>query len=673
MKGGQDKGGAATRLLVVLLLIVPAALLSYLGYKQAHQNMTKLVLERRDDIAELAAATLKERFDRVVDVSISLTSRPSFREEVETERWDAALAGIQDVPELFPYIERVALTSATGTLMADSLPGNAHLLGQNFAQHDWYAGVSKEWKPYVSEVYRRQGEPAKNVISVAAPIRSAKDEHVTGILILQMPLDAFFNWSHAVDVGPQGFIYYVDQHGHVASHPKYAVDGPIIDYSSVPAVQKALAGESGEGELYDPVEKELRLAAWENVPGYGWGVIVTQPIEAAYADRDASLRNLLLRDLVFLLLILIAALALMYLLDRLDRQLGREKAMLDSMGEGLAVTDRDDKITYMNPAGAQILHLTPEAALGRRWMEVAGHPKDLKGVPIPEEDRGTKHALKGEKAATVTYRYTRPDGTEFTSVATAAPIMHEGAQIGVIVVFQDITAEIETERERAELLSIASHQMRTPLTVIRWIAEMLLRGDVGKLTRDQRKQIGNLKETGDRLGSLVNDMLNVSRLESGKLTAIPAPTDLAALLKKAAEEVAPLAAEKKQKFEVKVPRLPKLTIDGRLIGEATTNLLSNAIKYTPEGGRVALTAELRARDVLVSVRDTGIGIPPAQQADVFRKFFRADNAVESGAEGTGLGLYVVKQIVELSGGTLKFESVQGKGTTFFYTLPLPKK
>jgi len=392
-----------------------------------------------------------------------------------------------------------------------------------------------------------------------------------------------------------------------------------------------------------------------------------------YLGRRQTEWGPLVRDGGYLLLILIAASAVTRLLDRLERQLRREKAILASMGEGLAVTDNDDRITYLNPAGARILHLTPEQARGRRWMETAGNPRDLDGAPIAERDRGSEHALKEGKTIAVTYQYTRPDGTEFTAAATTAPVIHEGVQIGVINSFRDVTAEIEVERERTELLSIASHQLRTPLTSIRWIAEMLLRGDIGKISRDQKKQIGNLLDTVVRMSSLLKDLLNVSRLEAGKLTAEPSATDLAELLRKAAADVMPLAADKDQKLDVEAPkRLPMVVIDGRLVAEATTNLLSNAIKYTPKGGRVALAAELRADDILVSVRDNGIGIPPEQQAKVFQKFFRAENAVQSGAEGTGLGLYVVKQIVELSGGTLRFASVPGEGTTFFFTLPLPK-
>lgn len=225
-------------------------------------------------------------------------------------------------------------------------------------------------------------------------------------------------------------------------------------------------------------------------------------------------------------------------------------------------------------------------------------------------------------------------------------------------------------REREGVISIVSHQMRTPLTAMRWIAEMLLRGESGILTSAQREQVEMVHESSRRLVGLVNDLLTASRLESGKIAVTPTDTDLLETAKAAMKEAGPLAKEKKQILEMKLPdSLPPMRIDGKLILQAILNLLSNAIKYTPEGGRVTLAVERRGAGAAISVQDTGIGIPPGQREKVFEKFFRAENAVKSGNEGTGLGLYVVKQIVERSGGKLDFESEPGKGTRFFFTLP----
>lgn len=393
---------------------------------------------------------------------------------------------------------------------------------------------------------------------------------------------------------------------------------------------------------------------------------------AGMDGAEGALNGLLARDAVFLLLINLAALAIMRLLDAQQRRERREEAILASVGEGVAVIDNARDITFMNAAGARILGVAPETTLRRKLKDVFGVPTDLQDRPVPEEERASSLALAGS-VSQATYRITRTDGSRFTGTFTAAPVLFEGRNIGVVFVFHDITREMELERERGELLSIASHQLRTPLTAMRWITEMLLRGDVGKLKPDQLEQIGALSESTERLTELVNDMLNASRLESGKITAEPVETDLPALAKGAAAEIEPLARQKNQKLELRLPKkLPRLTIDGKLVRQAVLNLLSNAVKYTPDGGRISFSIEPRAEDVLVTVKDTGIGVPPEQQKRLFEKFFRADNAVQSGVEGTGLGLYVVKQIVELSGGKLEFVSEPGKGTSFFFTLPLKR-
>ena len=231
----------------------------------------------------------------------------------------------------------------------------------------------------------------------------------------------------------------------------------------------------------------------------------------------------------------------------------------------------------------------------------------------------------------------------------------------------------ETYHERTEILSIASHQMRTPLTAMRWTTELLLRGEAGKLSREQRGFVSDLLENNGRLTGLVNDMLNIARLEAGQLAAAPGTIDLRDLLKEAAKEVTPLAKEKKQALETRLPKSALMvSIDERMFKQAVLNLLSNALKYTPERGEVALEADADGDMARIRVRDNGIGIPLDQQADIFKKFYRADNAIASGAEGTGLGLYVVQKVVEQARGTIRLESAQGQGSTFTVTLPLKR-
>jgi signal transduction histidine kinase len=247
--------------------------------------------------------------------------------------------------------------------------------------------------------------------------------------------------------------------------------------------------------------------------------------------------------------------------------------------------------------------------------------------------------------------------------------------IGTVEVFHDVTKEKEVDRAKTEFVSLASHQLRTPLSAINWFAEMLLDGDAGKITNDQRHYIRQIRESNQRMVELINSLLNVSRIELGTFAVEPEPTDILRLAKSViSEEEAQIRAHNLRIIE-KYDKLPKLSVDPKLFRIILQNLISNAIKYTPGRGTVtvSITRQQGGREkeenVLIMVRDTGYGIPKNQQGKIFTKLFRADNVLLKETEGTGLGLYIVKSIVEQSGGAIWFESEEDKGTTFYVTLP----
>ncbi|PIR83169.1 hypothetical protein COU19_01875 [Candidatus Kaiserbacteria bacterium CG10_big_fil_rev_8_21_14_0_10_56_12] len=226
---------------------------------------------------------------------------------------------------------------------------------------------------------------------------------------------------------------------------------------------------------------------------------------------------------------------------------------------------------------------------------------------------------------------------------------------------------------KTEFVSLASHQLRTPLTSISWYTEMLLAGDAGTLSPAQIKYLKAIYVGNRRMVALVNALLNVSRLELGTLVFETRPTDVVAIAKNSVEEQQPQIVAKKIQFTAEYGTdIPIISTDPKLFRMVIQNLLSNAIKYTPEGGTVTYTMRLNpARDaLLISVSDTGYGIPQNQQDKIFTKLFRADNARAKEVEGTGLGLYIVKSIVEHSGGKVWFESEVGKGSTFHASVPL---
>jgi len=226
---------------------------------------------------------------------------------------------------------------------------------------------------------------------------------------------------------------------------------------------------------------------------------------------------------------------------------------------------------------------------------------------------------------------------------------------------------------KTEFVSVPSHQLRTPLTAMKWYLEEL--GDVesGKLNKEQKEYVESLDASLDRMIILINDLLNVSRLETARMIVEPKPTDIIKLIKRAVEGNVFGIKKKGVKIitDFKVKSLKKINIDPKLIYQVVNNLLSNAIKYSKDKNpRVKISLEKMKDEIKISIEDNGMGIPKKDQSKMFRKFFRASNAVRQETEGTGLGLYIAKMIVEVSGGRIWFKSSEGKGTIFYFTLPL---
>lgn len=277
---------------VVLSLVCAAIVVTAAqSYRAIDQELTEVALSRRAAVAQLAATTLSEKFARLVDVGVSLATRVRFRELVAGGRWEEASGILREVPRDLPFIERLFLTDVEGTLRADvpQLPG---VRGVNFAYREWYQGVRRDWRPYVSPVYQRAAKPRLDVFAVAVPIKKTGGD-AAGILVLQLRTDTFFAWARGFEVAPEEFVYVVDAKGQVAFHSKLPVQVGIIDYSGAPAVQRLQRGERGVEIAVDPYAREEVVSSYAPAAAHGWGVVTQQPARAAFAAKDQQLRRLL--------------------------------------------------------------------------------------------------------------------------------------------------------------------------------------------------------------------------------------------------------------------------------------------------------------------------------------------------------------------------------------------
>jgi len=396
--------------------------------------------------------------------------------------------------------------------------------------------------------------------------------------------------------------------------------------------------------------------------------------------------------LVTVLLFIIIAIDLTWIrmiVKRLETTAAKEAAMLESIGAGMIAVDEDARVIAMSRSAEKMLGWQFKEIKGKKLFDIVPMLGE-EGTPIPEKKRpmyvalaAGKNTTTGSTATSNCYFYTRRDGSSFPVAIAVAPIMLQGKIIGAIDNFSDITDEKEVDRAKSEFVSLASHQLRTPPTSIKWFLEMLLAEDVGPLNEKQKEYFNEVYKSNERMIALVNSLLNTSRIELGVLAVEPAPTDIVALSKGVIDEMSQQIREKKLHVSEKYSDdLKKVSVDPKLLRIIMQNIVSNAVKYTPSRGGINLKISIEQKDARVGSRtikkeslvmivsDTGCGIPEGQQDKIFTKLFRADNAKEKEVSGSGLGLYLTKSIVRHIKGHIWFESAINKGTTFYLMIPL---
>ncbi|HEV7454193.1 MAG TPA: ATP-binding protein [Candidatus Saccharimonadales bacterium] len=352
----------------------------------------------------------------------------------------------------------------------------------------------------------------------------------------------------------------------------------------------------------------------------------------------------------------------------------RSGAILTSIGDAVFAIDRHERITLFNPSAQQISGFTAAEAIGKPY-------KDILCFKLEKNDKINDGFIRRALAGHITSMknhtlLVRKDGSSVAVADSAAPIFNAKRELeGVIIVFRDISKEAELDRAKTEFVSLASHQLRTPLSAVNWYSEMLLNGDAGKMTKTQIGHVREIYQGNQRMVELVNSLLDVSRLDLGKLPNQPTPTSMAELAESLHKELITPITQKKLKFTMNVEaKLPLVIADPKLLRMIVQNLLSNAVKYTPDKGAVTLTMKKGSTvagkpTFTMTVADTGYGIPKAQQPKIFSKLFRADNVRALDVEGTGLGLYIVQQVITKLHGSIWFDSDENKGTTFHVVLP----
>ncbi|MBI1351895.1 MAG: PAS domain-containing protein [Actinomycetales bacterium] len=379
----------------------------------------------------------------------------------------------------------------------------------------------------------------------------------------------------------------------------------------------------------------------------------------------------LLLALAAMIVIILAVWRIQLLVSAVEHQRRLTELVLDSAGDGIVGLDRDGMVLFANLAARKMLRCRESDLVGHRFHDVAHHERP-DGSSFPWTECPMHSAVtSAEPGFQSDQRYIRRDGTSFPVEIVLSPLIVDGVVTGAVQSFRDVSEREEVEELKRQFVSVVSHELRTPLTSIRGSLQMLTSGILGPLNDDQQELLTMAQGNSTRLGTLIDDILDLERLDSGRMPLSPTVVNAATIAQEAVNGItgAAAAAGVPLRLDIGGQSDAMINVDPNRMVQVLTNLLGNAIKFSERGAEVVVSVKTSDSMTSFEVTDHGRGIPEDRLEHVFDRFGQVDEGDARRGSGTGLGLPIAKEIVERSGGTLSVESSLGKGSTFVVALP----
>jgi len=359
--------------------------------------------------------------------------------------------------------------------------------------------------------------------------------------------------------------------------------------------------------------------------------------------------------------------------NRAEFEKAKTDAIIKHLSDGLIMLDSKCRVALVNPRAQKYLGVKEDRVLGFDVRENIAETDEKQFFKVAHWCPASSDNIPN-KVFVEEFALLKPI-RRFIKVQTSSVQNEEGKLIGFIKVLHDITRDKELDEIKSDFISIASHQLKTPLSTIKWNLEVLDKQTLGDLGPEQQKILEQAIEANEEMIEVVRDLLDVSRIEQGRVKPQMQRSSLPEVITKVYDHYLPLAEKHNIELKKSLPEHDiKFSFDPEAIKMVITNLVDNAIKYTPGHGQVEIKLTYQPPDnpneAVVEVSDTGVGIPPEDQAKLFTKFYRAKNIKKMNTKGTGLGLYIARNIISLHGGKLTMESVVNQGSTFKIILPL---
>ncbi len=411
----------------------------------------------------------------------------------------------------------------------------------------------------------------------------------------------------------------------------------------------------------------------ENLPNYSsWMMMAAGAVFAFFVgkyffDKNKELKNQMAKLDRNAKMLVRRDLELSLSREKLAQEKGKIAAVINSLVDGLIMVDQDQKIVLINPEAERILNIKEKEVVNKKIDQITG-----------SENLNKLYETLSQKIEWTKQKYKLVLEKPFKKFfqVSIVKVAVEEAEVGLMVILHDVTRDKEIDRMKTEFISIAAHQLRTPLSAVKWALQMILNGHMGKIDPEVREYLRKSYQSNERMIHLVNDLLNISRIEEGRFLYDLKLVSIKDIIKEAIFSSKVLLSKRKIKVKFNAPKskIPKIKADAKKMKLAIQNLVDNAIRYSMAGSEVIINLEQikekKNNFVKIEIKDYGIGINIKDQERLFSKFFRGGNAVRFQTEGSGLGLFIVKNIIEAHYGKIWFKSEENKGTTFYVKLPI---
>ena len=541
--------------------------------------------------------------------------------------------------------------------------------------------VTRQNQVYISELlFNRIAQPT---IEYGIPLQQTSGfTALVGQTNLKFFIDKIFE---DLEVKQGDAVYIVDRNGYLIGHTDWNLVAEKTNVIDRKLVAKALAGQivdtRDKDNIYVNEKGDEVFATAIPLKLTQWALIVEEAENPTLVSARQTLSVAAVSFGFQILLILL----LLFVYFRLTRaawlffaERNQREAIMNNLVDGIIEYDESSRIILMNPEAERLLGVTfseiENVAIVPNIVKQRPHLAALVEVMYPVHAPQVSHIENsGGRAKIMKIQTSKPERN--LEVTMLQVLDQDRKTIGFMKILHDITKEVLLEKMKVEFVSVAAHQLRTPLSSMKWAINMLLKGDYGEFATIQKNVLKKLDQSNQRMIILINNLLQAARIEEGRFMYKPVVADIYQIIQSVLVNIKEMSKQKEIKIvlQEQKKKLPKIFVDIEAIKLVLQNILENAVSYTSPGGTVTISITPLKTKIKVTIQDTGIGISEDEEGRVFTKFFRGQRAIRLKPNQSGFGLFIAKNIIETHGGKIWFTSKENKGTTFYFTLPFKKR